>query len=128
MVLRNFTHGDVMQAHTAPIRSMTYTHSDKWILSSDDSGLVRLWTPRLELAQVGLVLLFHCRLQPDALHTKSYLLRFLTWLHWCDQKVFLLLDIGVVSGIHVSFIQRKLHSRKLVQYLRLCNAGHLPPQ
>ena len=40
------------QAHTAPIRSITYTHNDKWLLSSDDSGLVRLWTPRLELAQV----------------------------------------------------------------------------
>ncbi len=43
----------VTQAHTAPIRSITYTHNDRWILSTDDSGLVRLWTPRLELAQVG---------------------------------------------------------------------------
>lgn len=42
-----------LQAHTAPIRSITYTHNDKWILSTDDSGLVRLWTPRLELAQVS---------------------------------------------------------------------------
>ena len=43
---------DVLQAHTAPIRCITFTHSDKWLLSTDDSGLVRLWTPRLELAQV----------------------------------------------------------------------------
>lgn len=43
---------DVLQAHTAPIRCITFSHSDKWLLSTDDSGLVRLWTPRLELAQV----------------------------------------------------------------------------
>ena len=43
---------DVLQAHTAPIRCITFTHNDKWLLSTDDSGLVRLWTPRLELAQV----------------------------------------------------------------------------
>ena len=43
---------NVLQAHTAPIRCITFSHNDKWLLSTDDSGLVRLWTPRLELAQV----------------------------------------------------------------------------
>lgn len=43
---------NILQAHTAPIRCITFSHNDKWLLSTDDSGLVRLWTPRLELAQV----------------------------------------------------------------------------
>ncbi|CAL5223055.1 g5512 [Coccomyxa viridis] len=48
---QHFGFETILQAHTAPIRSITYTHNDRWILSTDDSGLVRLWTPRLELAQ-----------------------------------------------------------------------------
>ncbi|CAK0784656.1 hypothetical protein CVIRNUC_007860 [Coccomyxa viridis] len=48
---QHFGFETILQAHTAPIRCITFSHSDKWLLSTDDSGLVRLWTPRLELAQ-----------------------------------------------------------------------------
>lgn len=32
-----------LQAHDAPIRSMIWSHTHEWLLSSDDRGLVKYW-------------------------------------------------------------------------------------
>lgn len=39
----NFSFEALLQAHDAPIRSMKWSHTDEWLISSDDRGLVKYW-------------------------------------------------------------------------------------
>ena len=41
-----------MQAHDAAIRSLTYSHSDDWLLSTDQEGLIKYWQPNFNNVKV----------------------------------------------------------------------------
>lgn len=41
----------ILQAHEQPVRSMRFTHNGNFLVSGDDSGLVRYWKPNLELVK-----------------------------------------------------------------------------
>ncbi|KAH7125468.1 WD40-repeat-containing domain protein [Dendryphion nanum] len=38
-----FNFETIMQAHESAIRSVTYTHTDDWLLSADQTGIVKYW-------------------------------------------------------------------------------------
>jgi polyadenylation factor subunit 2 len=40
-----FNFESIMQAHDTPIRAMEYTHSDDWLISASDDGLIKYWQP-----------------------------------------------------------------------------------
>ena len=40
-----FNFETIMQAHEAAVRSIVYSHSDDWLISADQEGLVKYWQP-----------------------------------------------------------------------------------
>ncbi|ODV81343.1 polyadenylation factor subunit 2 [Suhomyces tanzawaensis NRRL Y-17324] len=40
-----FNFETIMQAHDLPILSLTYSHNDEWLLSGDQSGVIKYWQP-----------------------------------------------------------------------------------
>jgi polyadenylation factor subunit 2 len=47
-----FNFETIMQAHDVAIRSLTYSHSDDWLLSTDDEGQIKYWQPNFNNVKV----------------------------------------------------------------------------
>ena len=40
-----FNFETIMQAHDSPILALSYSHNDEWLLSGDQSGVIKYWQP-----------------------------------------------------------------------------------
>ena len=47
-----FNFETIMQAHDVAIRALSYSHSDDWLLSADDDGLIKYWQPNFNNVKV----------------------------------------------------------------------------
>lgn len=47
-----FNFESIMQAHDAAIRGLVYSHTDDWLLSADQDGVVKYWQPNFNNVQV----------------------------------------------------------------------------
>ncbi|RYP45794.1 hypothetical protein DL768_007913 [Monosporascus sp. mg162] len=47
-----FNFETIMQAHDHGIRALSYSHSNDWLLSGDNSGLIKYWQPNFNNVQV----------------------------------------------------------------------------
>jgi polyadenylation factor subunit 2 len=47
-----FNFETIMQAHDVAIRALSYSHSDDWLLSADDEGLIKYWQPNFNNVKV----------------------------------------------------------------------------
>lgn len=39
------------QAHEQAVRAMVFSHSENWLLTGDDAGVIKYWKPNLELVK-----------------------------------------------------------------------------
>lgn len=47
-----FNFETIMQAHDVAIRALSYSHSDDWLISADDDGLIKYWQPNFNNVKV----------------------------------------------------------------------------
>ena len=47
-----FNFETIMQAHDVAIRAMSYSHSDDWLISADQDGLIKYWEPNFNNVKV----------------------------------------------------------------------------
>ena len=47
-----FNFETIMQAHDAAVRSMVWSHSERWMISSDHTGIVKYWQPNLNNVKI----------------------------------------------------------------------------
>lgn len=47
-----FNFETIMQAHDVAIRALSYSHSDDWLLSADQDGLIKYWQPNFNNVKV----------------------------------------------------------------------------
>jgi polyadenylation factor subunit 2 len=49
----SFNFETILQAHNSAIRAVTWAHNENWLLSGDDSGMIKYWQTNLNNLKAG---------------------------------------------------------------------------